>query len=34
MDKYDKMINDIVNKRIKMPSNYQKVIQTAISNKN
>ena len=34
MDKYDKMINDIVNKRIKMPSNYQKAIQTAISNKN
>lgn len=34
MDKYDKMINDIVNKRIKMPSNYQKAIQTVISNKN
>lgn len=34
MDKYDEMINDIVNKRIKMPLNYQKAIQTAISDKN
>ena len=33
MDKYDKMISDIVNRKIKTPSNYQKVIQKAILDK-
>lgn len=34
MDKYEKIISDIVNKEIKTPSSYQKIIQTTISDKN
>lgn len=34
MDKYEKIISDIVNKEIKTPSSYQKVIQTTIFDKN
>ena len=34
MDKYEKIISNIVNKEIKTPSSYQKIIQTTISDKN
>ena len=34
MDKYEKIITDIVNKKIKTPSSYQNVIQTTLFNEN
>lgn len=34
MDKYEKIIADIVNKKIKTPSSYQNVIQTTLFNEN